>query len=248
MRGLLDSPFRDIRLTAARTLGAISRGSKSGAPVVGDLIRRLTIVTEGEEFRYLVRAAAEAAGDLTVWSDWLAHELLRRFKEGLATKGLHAADTVEVLRAAQGVDVIVEQRLVDRLHDAIGDYRLDTVVRRETAAARSSLCRLDGRLVDSVIELLRSPPDRLAEAPIRAAAVLVRRCRRRLEHVRSIFPRLEPLRDELLIQHAQITRIERSRAFVPRLSEIREIVEDVQSILNGYREVTQNERLAETLA
>jgi hypothetical protein len=130
------------------------------------------------------------------------------------------------------------------------DFRVPAEVRRALIVAAAAATVPTEPVVNQWIELLRQPPEGMADVVARGVEEFTRRCRRRLDWVRAVYPRLPDLRQALVHAYANTWRAANSaRDFKGvRLVHFRRAITSVEFTHRSYRELAVRQAEGERAA
>lgn len=230
----LDSEYRNLRIEAVRLAGAI--GSKVTTDYVSPRITQFVTGCQKGEYHYGIRALLETSRNSVVVRDFILNELNQYLVLSSSRSDDHRKVIIDLLRTCQELEsAIAPKKLRDKLQRIGRDFKEVKNIRHEALPALANIGTFDNDLFNYFIGLLGSPPPGLGNSVSRAISLLLKRARRRLESMRSLYPRIEEL-ESAILNHIDLVNARPVKPAESRIKSLRIAVEDAQHILRSYSE------------
>jgi hypothetical protein len=259
----LNAPYRDVRLAACNALSLLE-GSLEIKEALESYITRNG--TGGSEFRAAVYALVQSCQDIRQAQNLITPILQKRLKSGHAHRGgvsretprkrdtgrrtggtLHFdsraqqnRDLLELLRVCQRFDQTDDQT-AGLLKSAVVDYSISDDIKEEALSLFARLVKPGKSAVEFYVRLADNPPLGLRRPIYRSISIFVRRCRGKIDYMRSVCPFLDALRDSLL-SHVDPHKASGYITFTEletRVTELRRAVDEIEKIMRSHREFSR---------
>jgi predicted MPP superfamily phosphohydrolase len=225
---------RDVRLAAARVLGTFLYADED---VAREILSYCKGVRDTPQYQYAVRVVGWSADMQEISEAFLLDECGRL----LSARNIMSPNRVRDLKAVLGeleqLDSEGAQSLKHGLEALTGSFRVEASLRQAALLAMVAVTPVDEAIV-FLSGILESSPAHLESAPAQAAARFSSRCRKRLEHVRMVYPHLADFERALIAYHEKTAGMTGS-VQDSATSALREALVDVRYMFNSYREFAQ---------
>jgi hypothetical protein len=242
---------KDVRIAALRVLGECV-GSDEALMTLLNCAEREDL--KADEYRQIIRGLGRTGQESVAAHGHLVRQASRRLKSGVEKKGAAAGaesipfgrpparptTLVELLRALRDSTLEIPPALASELQRAIKGHQFEAFVKAECLLTLVATATPAGALVEFLVQLIESPASELTSGACSAVTAFIRRIRRRLDHVRSVYPWLESLGKALRKRYDRVSKSEDS-ADDSRAEELRRSIEQVESLLHSYDEFAVRE-------
>jgi hypothetical protein len=242
--GMLEAPTRNVRLAAIRLLGEMPDDEQVIRTLQESLQKFKAARSRDEE----LAAAAEALAKHTGRSRDISAQLMRFVEEQLPSPGRFGDSTEQqhlagLLTICESLDSHAGSVLASRILAMAEDFRTPDVLRKHALRAYGRVSEPSVESIGNLIRLLRRPDPRFSEAVYSCCLAFVRQCRRKVEHVRRVYPRLGELQDLLKSSWLREVAAGGDSIDLSGARDIRDAVIGIEDLVAQYGEFAQRAQL-----
>ena len=238
--GLLEHNERNVRVAATRLLGEMPDDEQ----VIRSLQENLATLKGNASRELEVAETAQALARHTRRSEAVRKELLKLVSDHVprnATFGNKSEQQhfLALLTICESLGGQYDNNLANKLLALAEDYRTPEPIRRQAMRAYGRVCEPSANCVDALIRLLGRNDTKLAESVSAACLSVVNHCKRKVDHVRRVYPKLDLLKERL--QRAWQREVIASAANIDLSGarDIRDAILGIEDIVAQYGEFAE---------
>ena len=241
---MLSADERNVRIAAIRLLGEMPDDEQ----VIRSLQENLQNLKGKKSRDAEITETARALSKHTRRSHTLRSEITKVVSSHLSNMNGFGNDAdqqhlIGLLTICETLDTDAEKGLAAQLLSLAEDYRTPDSIRKHALRAYGNVSDPTIPTIDNLIRLLGRNDPKLSSALYTACLSFVSQCKRKVEYVRRVYPRLQEFRNRLQVSWMREVAQNTESIDLSDAREIRDAVIGIEDLVAQYGEFSERARL-----